>query len=324
MANQKPISTTNAAGGYLVQPEYQRSLLSRIARENAVFAMADTLRVNTKQVVWPVYLGRPTAGFVAEAATKPTTGAEFGQLTANLKKIATNVRYTTEILEDAAENPQLLIGPDVVAAINDLAEYHALGTHVGAADTTATYTTSFDSALQNTTTTVELGSGEDALADAISSAVATLEGNGYTDNLSVIAGYRLKQHLRDARDGQGLPLYYPGFNSASGDDVPRLWGLPVRFSTNLNKTDAGTYNPFTPDATIGGAGSPPATVAIVGAFQNAKAVIRSDISTQVFREATIDSVNLAETNQIAVQYETRIGFQVYDLNAAFVRIINAA
>ena len=322
MANQKPISSTNAAGGYLIQPEYQMTLLSRVARENAVFSMADTVQVNTNQVVWPVYLGRPTAGFVAEAATKPTTGAEFGTLTANLKKIATNVRYTTEILEDAKQNPQLLIGPDVVAAINDLAEYHALGTHVGAANTTATYTTSFDAALQNTTTTVELGTGEDALADAISSAMATLEGNGYVDNLSVLTGYRTKQHLRDARDGQGLPLYYESLTGSG--DVPRVMGLPIRFSTNVSKTDAGTYNPFTPDATIGGAGSPPATVAIVGDFRNAKAVLRSDISVQTFREATIDGVNLAETNQIAVQYETRIGFQVYDLNNAFVRIINAA
>ena len=65
-------------------------------------------------------------------------------------------------------------------------------------------------------------------------------------------------------------------------------------------------------------------MAIVGDFRNAKAVIRSDISVETFREATLDGVNLAETNQIAVQYETRIGFQVYDLNNAFVRIINAA
>jgi HK97 family phage major capsid protein len=322
MANQKPISTTNAAGGYLIQPDYQATLLSRVARENAVFAMADTIQVNTNSVVWPVYLGRPTAGFVAEAATKPTTGAEFGQLTANLKKIATNVRYTTEILEDAAQNPQLLIGPDVVAAINDLAEYHALGTHVGAANTTATYTTSFDAALQNTTTTVELGTGADAFAVALSSAMATLENNGYTDNLSVLTGYRTKQHLRDARTTNGDPLYYQAL--AGSGEVDRVQGLPIRFSTNVSRTDAGVYNPFTPDAAIGGSGSPPATVAIVGDFRNAKAVIRSDISVQTFREATLDGVNLAETNQIAVQYETRIGFQVYDLNNAFVRIINAA
>jgi hypothetical protein len=35
-------------------------------------------------------------------------------------------------------------------------------------------------------------------------------------------------------------------------------------------------------------------------------------------------VNLAETNQIAVQWEMRMGFQIFDLNRAFVRIVNAA
>ncbi len=138
MANQKPISSVNAAGGYLIQPEVQQALMAKVARESAIFQLADTIRVNTNKTTWPVYLGRPTAGFVAEAGTKPTTGAEFGTLEANIKKIATNVRYTTEILEDAQQDPRLLINPDVEAAIADLADYHAIGTHVGAANTTAT------------------------------------------------------------------------------------------------------------------------------------------------------------------------------------------
>lgn len=323
MANQIPLSTaSNAAGGYLLSPEVQDTLLSTIARESAVFQLAKTIRVSTKQAQWPVYLGRPTAAFVAEAGTKPATGAEFGQLTASVKKIATNVLYTMEILEDAVQDPRVLINPDVEAAIADLADYHSIGTHAGAANTTATYGTSFDAALGNTTQTVEfVQANEDAFADALSSAVATLEGNGYTRNLSVLAGYRLKQHLRDARGTDGRPLYSDSFNSMN---VPNIFGLPVAFSTNLNRTDAGVYDPLGTAGVIGGAGSPGKTVAIVGDFSRAIGVIRNDLTTQVFREATINSVNLAETNQIAVQYEVRMGFQVYDLNRAFVRIINAA
>jgi HK97 family phage major capsid protein len=321
MANQKPISSVLAAGGYLIQPEVQQALMAKVARESAIFRLANTIRVNTNKTTWPVYLGRPTAGFVAEAATKPTTGAEFGTLEANIKKIATNVRYTTEILEDAVQDPRILINPDVEAAIADLADYHALGTHVGAANTTATYTTSFDAALQNCTTTVELANtGADRFATALSAAVALLEGKGYNRNLSVLAGYRLKQHLRDMRDAQTRPLYTESWGDA---DVPRIMGMPVEFSTNVNRTDAGVYD-WDTAGLIGGAGSPGKTVAIVGDFSRAMAVIRNDLTTQVFREATIDGVNLAETNQIAVQYEVRMGFQIYDLNNAFVRIINAA
>jgi HK97 family phage major capsid protein len=322
MANRVPLSTLttpdSGAGAYLVQPEYAEVLLSRVAREAAVLQLADSMRVDTNQVVWPVYLGRPVAGFVAEAGVKPPTGAEFGQLTANIKKIATYVRFTEEILEDARRDPRLLINPDVEAAIADLIDYHALGTHAGAG--VGTFGTSFDAALQNTTSgglAVELGTGADALATAISAAIAKLEANGYTRNLSILGGYAVKQHLRDARQTTGAPLYTDDFSA----DVPGLYGLRWAFSTNVNRTDTGVYAPFTA-GTVGTAGSPSRTVAIVGDFSRAKAVIRKDINTRVLTEATLGGVSLAETNQIAIMYEMRMGFQVYDLNNAFVRIVN--
>lgn len=319
MANQIPLSSVNAAGGYLIAPELGDALIQGVARESAVLQLADVQRISTNVMQWPVYLGRPTAGFTAEAAAKPATGAEFGQLTANVKKIAAGVRYTEEILADARINPQVLVNPDVEAAFSDLVDYHALGTHVGAANTTATFGTSFDAAIANTTTTVELGTGADALAVAISSAMATLEGNGYGRNLSVLAGYGLKAHLRDARDGQGRPLYTEGFSGTQ----PQIFGLPTAFSTNANRTDAGTYA-FSTAGVIGGAGSPAKTVAIVGDFSHAKAVIRNDLNMRKLDQATYGGVNLAETNQIVLLWEMRVGFQVFDPNRAFVRIINAA
>lgn len=319
MANQVPISSVNAAGGYLIPAELADPLIQKVARQSGVLSLANVQRITTNRMEWPVYLGRPTAAFVAEAATKPVTGAEFSQLTAAIKKIATHVRYTEEILEDARVNPQILINPDVESAFSDLIDYHAIGTHVGAANTTATFTSSFDAALANTTQTQELGTGADALALALSAAMGTLEGQGYADNLSVLAGPALKAHLRDARDTTGRPLYTDGFANSQ----PTIYGLPTAFSTNVNRTDAGVYS-FSSAGLIGGAGSPGKTVAIVGDFSNAKAVIRSDLSTKLLDQATVGGVNLAETNQIALQYELRMGFQVFDLNRSFVRIINAA
>src|SRR5215203_3565899 len=322
MANQIPLSTaTGAAGGYLVQPEYADMLTARIARENALFQLADTRRVNTNQVIWPVYLGRPTASIVGEAAAKPVTGAEFGQLTANLKKFVSQVRYTEEVLELARQDPRLLIGPDQVAAINDLAEYNGIGTHVGAANTTATYTTTFDAALGNTTQSVEyVQANQDALATAVSSAMATLESKGYVNNLGILAGYRVRQALRDARLTTGAPLYSDSFSA----DTPGLYGLRWSFSTNLNKTDAGTYDPITTAGLIGGAGSPGKVVAIVGDFSNVKAIVNLQMRFKWLDQATVGGINLAETNQYIAQYESRIGMQVYDLNNAFVKIVNAA
>jgi HK97 family phage major capsid protein len=323
MANQIPLSTaTGAAGGYLVIPEYAETLTARIARENALFQLADTRMINTNQMIWPVYLGRPTASVVGEAAAKPVTGAEYGQLTANLKKFVSQVRYTEEVLELAREDPRLLVGPDQVAAINDLAEYNGLGTHAGGANTTATFSTTFDAAVLNTTQTVEyVQANQDALATAISSAIATLQGKGYTSNLGILAGYRVQQALRDARQTTGAPLYQDSFGDTTS---PGLYGLRWAWSTNVNKTDAGTYDPITTAGVIGGAGSPGKVIAVVGDFSNVKAVINTQMRFKWLDQATVGGVNLAETNQYIAQYETRIGMQVYDLNNGFVKIVNAA
>lgn len=312
MPNQMPLSTAvNAAGGYLVEPALGDALIEKVQRSNAALQMAgDVQRITTNRFEWPVYLGRPTAAFVGEAAPKPATGAEFGQLILNIKKIATTVLYTTEVLEDARIDPQVLVNPDVEAAFGDLIDRHIIGTHAGGADVTPTFTTSFNAALANTTQTVELGTGSDAFALALSQAMGVLEGNGYEPN-GVLSALDARGHLRDARDTQGRPLYTDNFQDAN----PTLYGLQARFTSNMDGFPAGL---------VGGAGSPAKTVAIVGDFTNLKVRIRRDLYTQTFREATINGVNLAETNQVAVQWEMRLGAQVFDLNRSFVRITNAA
>lgn len=312
MANQIPLSeAVNAAGGFLVEPQLGNALIQKVSRESAVMSLSRVQRVaNSNRMSWPVYLGRPTAGFVGEAAAKPQTGAEFGQLTANIKKIATIVRYTEELLADARIDPQILINPDVEAAFSDLVDLHMLGTHPGGASTQANFTTSFDAALLNTTQTVELGTGQDAFAVALSSAIATIEANGGTPN-GMAAALDTKGHLRDARDTQGRPLYGDGFTNPSQP----IYGLTPAFTTNLDGFPAGL---------LGGVGSPGKTVAVVGDFTHSIPVIRNDLTTRVLTEATIGGVNLAETNQTAVLWEMRVGYQVFDLNRMFVRIVNAA
>lgn len=312
MANQIPLSeAVNAAGGFLVEPQLGEALIQKVNRKSAVMELSNVKRVaNSNRMSWPVYLGRPTAGFVGEAAPKPQTGAEFGQLTANIKKIATIVRYTEELLQDARIDPQVLINPDVEAAFADLIDANMVGTHPGGASTQANFSTNFDAALANTTQSVELGTGQDAFAIALSAAIAIIEANGGMPS-GMVAALDTKGHLRDARDTQGRSLYMDGFSGDPGS----IYGLSPTFTTNLDGFPAGL---------MGGVGSPGKTVAIVGDFSHSIPVIRSDISTRVLTEATIGGVNLAETNQTALLWEMRVGYQVFDLNRMFVRIVNAA
>ena len=98
MANQIPLSgLTDAAGGYLLPDEQGQLLTTGILNQTAAFQVAGDVRTTTnRRTEFPIWLGEPTAGFVGEAGTKAVTGAEFGQGTLNIKKVASIVLFTDE------------------------------------------------------------------------------------------------------------------------------------------------------------------------------------------------------------------------------------
>src|SRR3954447_14405563 len=102
MANQIPLSgASNAAGGYLLPPDQGDILTQGLLREAGAIALAGDSRATTaRQTQFPIWLGKPTASFVGEGAVKPATGAEFGQSTINIKKVASIVLFTDEMIED--------------------------------------------------------------------------------------------------------------------------------------------------------------------------------------------------------------------------------
>lgn len=306
MANSVPLlEGTDASGGYLVPTNnvggifFQRGL----DRQAAVAQLATRRQVNGKREQYTEYVGRPTAAFVAEGAAKPVTGAEYAAITADVKKVATIVMYTEELIEDAQSDPTVLINQDVRAAFADLIDAHALGMANG-----TNLTTQFNSALRATTQTIELGTGADALPLAFSAAIETIQNNGYQAN-GAILGSGASRMLRDARDANGLPLY-GGFQAQSPTD---LYGLQLARSTNL--------------ASLSGTPGAGRIVGIVGDFTHALLLVRNDIRVKFTDQATIDvSGTLHHTwaqNKVASLWEARVGFVVHQLNTAFVAITNA-
>ena len=309
MANAIPLlEGTAASGGYLVPDQFVQGAFQRgIDRQSAVAALSTVRRVSGKTVKFTEYVGRPVAAFVAEGAAKAATGAEYAQVTVDIKKIAAIVMYTEELLEDAQDDPQVLINADVRAAFADLIDSHALGRNAA-----GVVTGQFNSELSETTQTVELGTTGDALALAVSSAMATIEGNGYTANGIILANDGRK-HLRDARGTGDLvttPLYSQGYTQPSDS----LYGVPIRYTTNL-QTFAGT-------ATTG------RVVGVVGDFTHALLAVRNDIQVKFSDQATVDvggtKHDLWQQNKVASLWEARVGFVAHDLNRSFVAIINAA
>lgn len=311
MANAVPLlEGTAASGGYYVPDQFVQDAFQRgIDRQSAVADLAQVRRVGAKTVKFTEYVGRPTAAFVNEAADKGTTGAEYAQVTVDIKKIATIVMYTQELLEDAQSDPTLLINQDVRAAFADLIDSHALGWSSAGA-----ITGSFNSELMETTQTTEyVQADSDGIADSVSAAMATIEANGYQATGVILANDGRKV-MRDARDADGRPLFGPGGGGFNASPNPDIWGVPTRFSTNLQ--------------TFAGAAAAGRGVGLVGDFTGALLAIRSDLSVDFSDQATVDvggtQHRLWQQNKVAARWEMRVGFVAHDLNRRFVKILNAA
>jgi HK97 family phage major capsid protein len=311
MTNAVPLlEGTAASGGYLVPDADAGIFFERgLNRQSAVMGMPGLRirRVTGKREKYTEYVGRPTFATVAEAAAKPATGAEYAQVTLDIVKGACIVMYTQELIDDAVDDPTVLINNDVRAAAMDWVDSNALGRNA-----TGTIVSSFNSELSETTTTVELGTGGDAIPVAVSSAMATLEANGYEPSGAVMS-FDAKTSLRNARMAveTATPLFQP-FNSGSAPND--IYGIPLRYTTNLQ--------------TFAGSAAAGRVVGVVGDFSQAVLAIRQDITVAFSNQATVDVSgtlhNLWQQNKVAARWEMRAGFVVHDLNRAFVAIVNAS
>jgi Phage capsid family len=245
---------------------------------------------------------------VGEGADKPVTGAEFGQAVMNVKKVASIVLFTDEMLEDVQSgdlNP--LVDANVRLAIQDIIDAHIIGKDSG-----TNITTAFDSMLRSTTSVVEYDQTKnDALALAVSTAMGTLEDNGYTNSgqMGLLLGTGFAKLLRNARSATDAtsPIYGPG-------GLDPTYGIQSAVSTNLNK--------------IAGAPTALDIIGFVVHRPNLHVRIRKDVTLTTSTEATVfDGVadrSLFQENLTAIRYETRLGFFVHDINRAVVAITNAA
>jgi HK97 family phage major capsid protein len=312
MANAVPLlEGTNASGGFLVPDADAGLFFSKgLNRQSAVASMPGLKirRVSGKREKYTEYAGRPTFATVAEGAAKAATGAEYAQVTLDIVKGACIVMYTQELIDDAVDDPTLLINDDVRGAAADWVDTNALGRNAA-----GTIVGAFNSELSETTQTQELANtGGDAIPKAISAAIGKIRGKGYNPTGAILA-WDAEQSLRDARMAveTSSPLFQPFGNSAAPDNI---YGLPLRYTTNLQ-----------PFSTAAGAG---VVVGVVGDFSQAVLAIRQDVTVDFSNQATVDVSgtlhNLWQQNKVAARWEMRAGFTAHALNDAFCAIVNTA
>lgn len=307
MANNIPLSGLSDAAGGILLPEEQGALLTNgVLQEAGAFQLAgDARTTSSRREAFTIWQGTPTAEFVGEGGTKPVTGAEFGGGTLNIKKVASIVTFTDEMIEDVQSGDlNILVDSGVRTAITDVVDAHTIGLDSGTAITGA-----FDSELVGTTQTVEVDlSKPDGLQTAVSAAMGSLEANGYRD-LAILHSADVARYIRDAR------LYTVGAGTATAQGLYQnpadpFYGLPRSTSTNLNTLSEAA-----------GAGK---TVAVVVNRANLHARIRHDVRVTRSNEASIGGTSLFQNDLTALRYVTRLGFWVHDLNRAVVKINNAS
>jgi hypothetical protein len=297
--NYIPISgLTQAAGGYLLPPEQGDILVNGMLQEAGAIALAgDKRSTSARKTQFGIWLGNPTAGPVGEGALKPATGAEFGQAELNVKKFASIVMFTDEMLEDVQSGDlNVMVDSGVRRAITD-AGVDIVGV--------------FDSELASTTNTVEYDASKaDGLELAISAAMGKLEANGYGNvgQMGALLGFGFGQKLRDARSSNDTTQRVYD----SGRDP--LYGISDFYSTNLNN--------------VADTAAATKVLGIVAHRPNIHVRIRKDVTVSASTEATVyDGTadrKLWQENLTAFRYETRLAFMVHDINRAVVKIIDAS
>lgn len=310
MPNQIPISgATPGAGGFVLPTEQGDILTNGVLQEvGALQLCGDSRATNSRKTQFGIWLGAPTAGFVGEGAAKPVTGAEFGQATMNVKKVATIVIFTDEMLEDVqAGDLNPLVDAGVRTAIADVIDANIIGKDNG-----VDIATNFDNMLRSTTAVVEYDQTKtDALSRAVSAAMGTLEANGYGNpaSMGLLLGTGFGQILRDARSAvdAAAPIYGPG-------GLDPTYGVGSVVSSNLSAANA--------------AAAATNVVGYLVSKPNLHARIRKDVTLTTSTEATVNDGTadrkLFQENLTAVRYETRLAFFAHDLNRAVVKIANAA
>jgi len=300
-----PLSRTNQA---LAIPQSKSfDVVANIYGESAMLQLADVRQMSAavEDVVTAgsFTFGNGTNVFnVAEAAAKPETTGTLSSYQLVAQKMATFVIVSEELLAESAV--------DIVSFYQDVIEQRfslaidqfALGLAGGPFGTENLAAAATAAGAGHTVVMTGTIAAPTNVHTAVASALGAVEGKDYAPN-GILLGRRLKGVLRTT-----TTTGTPAIQATVTDDVePMMYGEPVYF---LGRSAF----PVAAASTITG---------VVGDFSQFVIGIRDELSFSLHNEGTVATINLLETNQVALRAEMRLGAKVLDSNA-FARINNAA
>jgi len=263
-------------------------MFENIANESAIIPYltklpmtSATLRLNAldDDVVWTWVDG--------EGGEKTVSNESHRQITLTAYEIAIIVKITDILLEDANIAYDTLIRKEIETQLLAALEQSYLGYFAG---TPFAQTISGSCPAANT---IAFPTGADFVVDC-SQALNKLEANGFQNNIAFATHPSVKAKFRDLRDLNNQPIFQPGNAKEPGT----LFGYPIRFSRNFQKT-----------------GSPAAYELIVADWSFLFEGVRNELNLKMFDTGTVGSDNLLTEDKIAIRAKIRRGFAIRDVNA---------
>lgn len=276
------INRADVAG--LIPEAYSNQFLDATIAESAVLSAFTTIRVGTKINKFPVLSALPTAGFVTEAAdasgVKPTTEVNWTDKTITIEEIAAIVPIHENVIEDSTIDLWGQVRPLLGQAFGAVIDAAVLfGTNKPAS-------WPVDLVSQATTATHVKQAGVGDIADDFNDAFAFVEADGYDVN-RVFTGPAMRSRLRGLRGSDGAFLY-TDIKSGSGNE-----GV---YGANLEIVKNGAWD----DATA---------LAMCADSSKLVAALRTDMTYKVLDQATVNGVNLAERDMVALRVKMRLGWE---------------
>ena len=92
---------TDSEGGYLVPDEYERTLIEALEEQNIFRQLAHVIHTSSGDRKIPVVASKGTAQWIDEEAQYPESDDAFGQVSIGAYKLATMIKISEELLNDA-------------------------------------------------------------------------------------------------------------------------------------------------------------------------------------------------------------------------------
>lgn len=280
----------------IVQPATETSV---------VLSTFPTIPMSKKVLRQPMLASLPDASFVGESSTlasgvKPTTEMDWTDKSMTAEEIAVIVPIHENILDDADVDLWAQIRPRIAEAFAirlDRAVLYGEQAPVSWADANIVgKAVTAGNVVQRGGLAAINGRTAD-LADEFNALFAFIEDQGYDVN-TVLARKALKSAFRGLRDANGQPVYLDGVR---GDqNTSSIYGETLRY---MHKRVLAQVDPD-------GAGTEPLADVLSLAVDRSQfqVGIREDFTVKFLDQATVNGINLAERDMVAMRFKFRVAF----------------